>query len=248
MPFSNNSMSQQVGTPKLKEEVLKMACVQMLRAVAIMWGHKWLLPDDISCHQKRCKNLLGIYITDMLCHSCVKWSLRREECRPDSRKWRKLSLALAMKSCQGVEKEQTKNRQGFTWIEVKFEVVLRYQPGLKKGEFSKFLISRHSDKAFQELSFKKNSTKKYHFSAKLLDVEVYYTLIVLITRWQVLSFYSNLCVNITKHIIRYSGVILSRNTCTLHMPQDWFKCLRKKRRGRVRFHLQRQSATSRRNR
>ena len=53
---------------------------------------------------------------------------------------------------------------------------------VKKVEFSKFLISRCSDKAFQELSFKKNSTKKYSFSAKLLDVEVYYTSIVLITR------------------------------------------------------------------
>ena len=53
---------------------------------------------------------------------------------------------------------------------------------VKKGEFLKFLISRCSDKAFQELSFKKNSTKKYSFSAKLLDVEVYYMLIVLITR------------------------------------------------------------------
>ena len=35
-----------------------------------------------------------------------------------------------------------------------------------------FLISRRSDKAFQELSFTKYSTKKYYFSAKLLDVEV----------------------------------------------------------------------------
>jgi len=41
---------------------------------------------------------------------------------------------------------------------------------------------RHSDKASQELSFYKNSTKTYYFSAKLLDVEVYYTLIVLIIR------------------------------------------------------------------
>ena len=76
---------------------------------------------------------------------------------------------------------------------------------LKKGEFSKFLISRSSDKAFQELSFKKNSTKKYSFSAKLLDVEVYYTLIVSITRWQVLSFWGNLSRN------KSQG--LSRNTC-----------------------------------
>ena len=53
---------------------------------------------------------------------------------------------------------------------------------VKKGEFSKILISGCLDKVFQELSWKKNSTKKYHFSAKILDVEVYYTLIVLITR------------------------------------------------------------------
>ena len=59
---------------------------------------------------------------------------------------------------------------------------LRYQPGLKTGEFSKFLISRCSDKAFQELSLKKIPQKKYSFSAKLLDVEVYFMLIVLITR------------------------------------------------------------------
>jgi len=44
------------------------------------------------------------------------------------------------------------------------------------------VISRRLDKAFEELSFEKNSTKKYYFSAKLLDVEVYYTLIVLIAR------------------------------------------------------------------
>ena len=58
---------------------------------------------------------------------------------------------------------------------------LKVSARVKKGEFSKFLISSGSDKAFQELSFKKNSTKKYFFSAKLLDVEVYYMLIVLIT-------------------------------------------------------------------
>ena len=96
---------------------------------------------------------------------------------------------------------------------------LRYQPGLKKVNFLNFLISRRSDKAFQELSFKKNSTKKYSFSAKLLDVKVYYTLIVLITRWQVLSFWSNLSQN------KSQGIVVP-----FYMPQDWFKCLRKKRR------------------
>ena len=65
-----------------------------------------------------------------------------------------------------------------------FQVIglLEVSARVKKGEFSKFLISGRLDKVFQELSFKKNSTKKYYFSAKLLDVEVYYTLIVLITR------------------------------------------------------------------
>ena len=59
-----------------------------------------------------------------------------------------------------------------------FKVLAR----VKKGEFSKFLISGRLDKVFQELSFKRKSTKKYYFSAKLLDVEVYCTLIVLSTR------------------------------------------------------------------
>ena len=39
--------------------------------------------------------------------------------------------------------------------------------------------------------------KKYYFSAELLDVKVYYTLIVLITRWQVLSYLSNLYANMS---------------------------------------------------
>ena len=59
--------------------------------------------------------------------------------------------------------------------------LLKVSARVKKGKFSKFFISRRSDKAFQEPSFKKNSTKKYSFSAKLLDVEVYFMLIVLIT-------------------------------------------------------------------
>ena len=105
--------------------------------------------------------------------------------------------------------------------------ILRYQPGLKKGEFSKFLISGCLDEVFQELSFEKKSTKKYYFSAKLLDVEVYYTLIVLITRWQVLSFWGNRYVSMSRN--------KSQGFLTQYMPQDWFKCLRKKRRGRVGF-------------
>ena len=46
--------------------------------------------------------------------------------------------------------------------------LLRYQPGLKKCEFWKFLISRCSDKAFQELSFKKKLHKKIFFQCKVI--------------------------------------------------------------------------------
>ena len=63
------------------------------------------------------------------------------------------------------------------------QISFKVSAGVKKKEFSIFFISRRSDKAFQELSFKKKKFhKKYSFSAKLLDVEVYYTFIVLITR------------------------------------------------------------------
>ena len=60
-------------------------------------------------------------------------------------------------------------------------IPIKVSARVQKCEFSKFVILRHSDKAFQELSFKKNYTKKYCFSAKLLDAEVHYTLIDLIT-------------------------------------------------------------------
>ena len=63
-----------------------------------------------------------------------------------------------------------------------FQKPLKVSARVKKGKFSKFLILGRLDKVFEELSFKKNSTKKYYFRAKLLDVEVYYTLIVLIIR------------------------------------------------------------------
>ena len=54
--------------------------------------------------------------------------------------------------------------------------------GLKKANFRNFLSRDVQIKLFKSFHFKKNSTKKYSFSAKLLDVEVYYMLIVLITR------------------------------------------------------------------
>lgn len=90
---------------------------------------------------------------------------------------------------------------------------------------------------------KKKSTNKCYFSAKLLDGEVYYTLIVSITRWQVLSFWSNLYVNTSRS--KSHSIVLS-----FYHAIEWFKCLRKKKkgRGRVRFRLQRQGGRNRKNR
>ena len=112
----------------------------------------------------------------------------------------------------------TKNTLNFS-----FKVSAR----VKKGEFSKFLISGHLDKVFQELSFKKISQKNYYFSAKLLDVEVYYTLIVLITSWRVLSFWSNMYVSMSRNnITRFSRAIDAARL--VQMPS-------KKRRGHIGF-------------
>ena len=77
---------------------------------------------------------------------------------------------------------------------------LRYQPGLKKANFRNFLFRDVQIKLFKNFHLKKFH-KKYSFSAKLLDIEVYYTLIVLITRWQVLSFWGNLSRNKSQGIV-----------------------------------------------
>ena len=71
--------------------------VQLLRAVGVMLTclHVWLSSDDISSHQKHGKNL-GIYITDMLCCSCIQPSLRGEEHRLDLREWQKSSLRFLL--------------------------------------------------------------------------------------------------------------------------------------------------------
>ena len=91
---------------------------------------------------------------------------------------------------------------------------LRYQPGLKKANFWNFRFRDVQIKPFKSFLLKKVPQKKLYFSAKLLALQVYYTLIVLITRWQVLAFWNNfVCQHVTKQITRYSGVILSRNLC-----------------------------------
>ena len=61
-------------------------------------------------------------------------------------------------------------------------LTLRYQPELRKVKFRNFRFRYVQIKPFNSFLLKKIPQKKYYFSAKLLDVEVYYTLIVLITR------------------------------------------------------------------
>ena len=60
---------------------------------------------------------------------------------------------------------------------------LKVSARVKKGEFSKFLISRHSDKPFQKLPLKKKFHKKNILLVQSysLDVNIYYTLFMLIT-------------------------------------------------------------------
>ena len=106
---------------------------------------------------------------------------------------------------------------------LQFKVSARVQ----KCEFSKFVISRRSDKAFQELSFQKKFHKKYCFSAKLLDVEVYDNALRNKSHGIVVSFYHAIHSLDDPRLVR--------------MPS-------KKRGGRVRFRLQPQRGRSRKNR
>ena len=59
---------------------------------------------------------------------------------------------------------------------------------VKNHNFLKLAIFRWLNKANQELSFKKNSRKKCFFCADLWSAKVFSMLIILIDRWQVLSY------------------------------------------------------------
>ena len=59
---------------------------------------------------------------------------------------------------------------------------------VKNHHFSKFSIFRWLSRAQQELSFTKNSRKKCFFCADLWSAKVFSMLIILIDRWQVLSY------------------------------------------------------------
>ena len=59
---------------------------------------------------------------------------------------------------------------------------------VKTHNFSKFAIFKWLNRANQELSFQKNSRKKCFFCADLWSAKVFSMLIILIDRWQVLSY------------------------------------------------------------
>ena len=59
---------------------------------------------------------------------------------------------------------------------------------VKNHHSTKFAIFRWLNRAHQELSFKKNSRKKCFFCADLWSAKVFSMLIILIDRWQVLSY------------------------------------------------------------
>ena len=69
------------------------------------------------------------------------------------------------------------------WISGTIKVSSR----VKNHHFTKFAIFRWLNRAHQELSFKKNSRKKC-FCADLWSAKVFSMLIILIDRWQVLSY------------------------------------------------------------
>ena len=70
------------------------------------------------------------------------------------------------------------------WISGTIKVSSR----VKNPHFTKFAIFRWLNRAHQELSFKKNSRKKCFFCADLWSAKVFSMLIILIDRWQVLSY------------------------------------------------------------
>ena len=65
---------------------------------------------------------------------------------------------------------------------------LKVSSRVKNHHFSKFTIFKWLNRANQELSVKKNSRKKCFSCADLWSAKVFSMLIILIDRWQVLSY------------------------------------------------------------
>ena len=66
--------------------------------------------------------------------------------------------------------------------------IIKVSSRVKNHHFSKFAIFRRLNRTHQELSFKKNSRKKCFFCADVWSAKVFSMLIILIDRWQVLSY------------------------------------------------------------
>ena len=67
-------------------------------------------------------------------------------------------------------------------------IAVKVSSRVKNHNFSKFAIFTWLNRANQELSLKKNSRKKCFFCADLWSAKVFSMLIILIDRWQVLSY------------------------------------------------------------
>ena len=67
-------------------------------------------------------------------------------------------------------------------------ILLKVSSRVKDHNFSKFAIFKWLNRANQGLSFKKNPRKKCFFCADLWSAKVFSMLIILIDRWQVLSY------------------------------------------------------------
>ena len=83
----------------------------------------------------------------------------------------------------------SRNYQGPHWCLLNTGLILlKVSSRVKNHDFSKFAIFKWLNRANQELSFKKNSRKKCFFCADLWSAKVFSMLIILIDRWQVLSY------------------------------------------------------------
>ena len=87
-----------------------------------------------------------------------------------------------------VKSESVKSRQVPPTKNNKWLLYFKVSSRVKNHNFLKFAIFKWLNRANQELSFKKNSRKKCFFCADLWRAKVFSMLIILIDRWQVLSY------------------------------------------------------------
>ena len=86
-------------------------------------------------------------------------------------------------------------------------IAVKVSSRVKNHNFSKFAIFTWLNRANQELSLKKNSRKKCFFCADLWSAKVFSMLIILIDRWQVLSYLIHMSLlNQANHAISDEGL------------------------------------------